>query len=109
MKIQYSHFRRPPPLNPARSPAEHGEWTILLNRFMGTLCRLPGRGVPVRANTRLRCIAVTTCEITPTGEEIFKPILGAAFCCAKDQFSRKIGRDISRGRAMALKAAGELR
>ena len=97
MKITYRHARRPDVIG----LTSLDNYMQLHHRYRNILTDLLPLGIPVPVNTRLRCQAVTTCELSPEDGEFFEPVVGAAFCCDKDQFSRKIGRQIAKGRATA--------
>ena len=99
MKIVYSHIRRPvasPTLVDLVASLEYGKQDKVFRRALADLSQI---GIPIWPSTRALCQAVTICEIHPEDGEDFKSVAGAAFCCNKDQFNRKIGRLISYGRA----------
>ncbi len=108
MKITYRHARRhktPIPPGPLPGLPALEKHMRQLNRLQDALTHLTNLGIPVPNNTRARCQAVTICELSPEDGEFFEPVVGAAFCCNKDQFNRKIGRQIALGRAAATRNA----
>lgn len=89
MYTQYRHFRKD--TNPE-----------LFNNFLQAMERMKKGTVPNG------CIAVTQCIMRLDKDKDSPALVGTAFCGRKDQFTKRLGREIAQGRALKRLEAAEL-